>query len=156
MTGQGIYVFPGERSRDRPPLSDNSIRSALYALGFGKEQTWHGFRATARTMLVDELNLDPLVIEANIAHAVKDSSGRSYNRTQYLKQRSDMVRPAGLRLNKLVERFIPKFKHIHPIQKSDSLLHTPKARALYGNSARADLCGVQRATSFSTVTGNQE
>ena len=90
LTGSGMYVFPGERSHDRP-ISDNSVRSALYALGFGKEQTWHGFRASARTMIVDELNLDPLAIEANLAHAVKDSNGRSYNRTQYLKQRFDIV-----------------------------------------------------------------
>lgn len=86
LTGRGVYVFHGERSHDRP-ISDNSVRSGLYALGFGKEQTWHGFRASARTMLVDQLNLDPLAIEANLAHAVKDSNGRSYNRTQYLKQR---------------------------------------------------------------------
>ena len=56
LTGHGRYVFPGERSHERP-ISDNSVRSGLYALGFGKEQTWHGFRASARTMLVDELNL---------------------------------------------------------------------------------------------------
>lgn len=90
ITGHGRYVFPGQRSHDRP-MSDNSVRSALYALGFGKEQMWHGFRASARTMLVDQLNLDPLAIEANLAHAVKDSNGRSYNRTQYLKQRFDQI-----------------------------------------------------------------
>ena len=90
LTGHGRYVFPGERSHDRP-VSDNSVRSALYALGFGKEQTWHGFRASARTMLVDQLNLDPLAIEANLAHAVKDANGRSYNRTQYLKQRFEQI-----------------------------------------------------------------
>ena len=100
LTGHGIYVFPGERSHDRP-ISDNSVRSALYALGFGKEQSWHGFRASARTMLVDELNLDPLAIEANLAHAVKDSNGRSYNRTQYLKQRADMVQKWADYLDKL-------------------------------------------------------
>ena len=100
LTGHGVYVFPGERSYDRP-ISDNSVRSALYALGFGKEQTWHGFRASARTMLVDELNLDPLAIEANLAHAVKDSNGRSYNRTQYLKQRADMVQQWADYLDKL-------------------------------------------------------
>ena len=66
-----------------------------------KEQTWHGFRASARTMLVDELNLDPLAIEANLAHAVKDSNGRSYNRTQYLKQRFDMVQQWADYLDKL-------------------------------------------------------
>jgi hypothetical protein len=73
----------------------------LYALGFGKEQTWHGFRASARTMIVDELNLDPLAIEANLAHAVKDSNGRSYNRTQYLKQRFEMVQQWADYLDKL-------------------------------------------------------
>jgi integrase len=90
LTGHGRYVFPGERSHDRP-VSDNSVRTALYSLGFGKEQSWHGFRASARTMLVDQLNLDPLVIEANLAHAVKDANGRSYNRTQYVKQRFDQI-----------------------------------------------------------------
>jgi len=100
LTGHGVYVFHGERSHDRS-ISDNSVRSALYALGFGKEQTWHGFRASARTMLVDELNLDPLAIEANLAHAVKDSNGRSYNRTQYLKQRFDMVQQWADYLDKL-------------------------------------------------------
>lgn len=100
LTGHGRYVFPGERSHDRP-ISDNSVRSGLYALGFGKEQTWHGFRASARTMLVDELNLDPLAIEANLAHAVKDSNGRSYNRTQYLKQRFDQIQQWADYLDKL-------------------------------------------------------
>ena len=100
LTGHGRYVFHGERSHDRP-ISDNSVRSALYALGFGKEQTWHGFRASARTMLVDELNLDPLAIEANLAHAVKDSNGRSYNRTQYLKQRGAQIQQWADYLDKL-------------------------------------------------------
>ena len=90
LTGHGRYVFPGERSHDRP-ISDNSVRSALYALGFGKEHTWHGFRASARTMLVDQLDLDPLAIEVNLAHAVKDPNGRSYNRTQYLMQRFSQI-----------------------------------------------------------------
>lgn len=90
LTGHGRYVFPGERSHDRP-ISDNSVRSALYALGFGKEQTWHGFRASARTMMVDQLDLDPLAIEANLAHAVRDANGRSYNRTQYIRQRFEQV-----------------------------------------------------------------
>ena len=100
LTGHGRYVFPGERSHDRP-VSDNSVRTALYALGFGKEQTWHGFRASARTMLVDQLNLDPFAIEANLAHAVKDANGRSYNRTQYLKQRFEQIQQWADYLDKL-------------------------------------------------------
>ena len=100
LTGHGRYVFPGERSHDRP-VSDNSVRSALYALGFGKEQSWHGFRASARTMLVDELDIDHNVIEANLAHAVKDANGRSYNRTQYVKQRFLMIQQWADYLDKL-------------------------------------------------------
>ena len=90
LTGHGRYVFPGQRDHERP-LSDGSVRAALYSLGVGKEQSWHGFRASARTMLVDQLDLDPLAIEANLAHAVKDSNGRSYNRTQYLNKRFEQI-----------------------------------------------------------------
>ena len=100
LTGHGRYVFPGERSHDRP-VSDNSVRSALYALGFGKEQSWHGFRASARTMLVDELNIDWQVIEANLAHATKDSNGTSYNRAKYINQRFTMIQQWADYLDKL-------------------------------------------------------
>jgi integrase len=102
LTGHGRYVFPGERSHDRP-VSDNSVRSALYALGFGKEQSWHGFRASARTMLVDELNIDWQVIEANLAHATKDSNGTSYNRAKYINQRFTMIQQWADYLDKLAE-----------------------------------------------------
>lgn len=68
LTGHGRYVFPGERSHDRP-LSDNSVLSASYPLGFGKEQSWHGFRASARTMLAALFHtfngsIEPIDIEA--------------------------------------------------------------------------------------------
>lgn len=90
-TGHGRMVFPGERSHDRP-ISENSVRTALITMGYTPEvQTWHGFRATARTMLAERLECDPLVIEAQLAHSVKDANGRAYNRTQYLKQRADMM-----------------------------------------------------------------
>jgi hypothetical protein len=52
-------------------------------------------------MLVDHLNFDPLAIEANLAHAVKDANGRSYNRTQYLKQRFELIQQWADYLDKL-------------------------------------------------------
>jgi integrase len=91
LTGHGIKVFPGERDHQRP-ISDNSVRSALISMGYtGDVHTWHGFRSTARTMLAERLGVDPLVIEAQLAHEPKDANGRAYNRTQYLKQRADML-----------------------------------------------------------------
>jgi integrase len=90
-TGQGTLVFPGGRSNERP-ISDNSVRTALIAMGYTSDlHTWHGFRATARTMLAEQMNIDPLVIEAQLAHAVKDVNGRAYNRTTYLSQRKEMM-----------------------------------------------------------------
>ncbi len=91
LTGNGALVFHGERSHDRP-ISDNTLRAALLTLGYGPDlQSVHGFRATARTLLAEELDADPLVIEAQLAHAVKDANGRAYNRTQYLKHRTAMM-----------------------------------------------------------------
>ena len=94
-------VFPGERQRDRP-ISENSVRVALISMGYTPDiQTWHGFRATARTMLAERLEFDPLLIEAQLAHAVKDANGRAYNRTTYLKQRRDMMQRWADYLDKL-------------------------------------------------------
>jgi integrase len=91
LTGSGSFVFPGERSHERP-ISDNTLRAALLTLGYGPTvQSVHGFRATARTILAEVLEFDPLVIEAQLAHSVKDANGRAYNRTQYLKQRTEMM-----------------------------------------------------------------
>lgn len=90
-TGHGAMVFPGERNHDRP-VSENSVRLALIAIGYAPDvHTWHGFRASARTMLAERLECDPLIIEAQLAHSVKDANGRAYNRTQYLKQRANMM-----------------------------------------------------------------
>ena len=91
ITGHGVMVFPGERSHERP-ISDNSVRTALISMGYTPEiQTWHGFRATARTMLAERLECDTQVIEAQLAHAVKDANGRAYNRTQFMEQRRRMM-----------------------------------------------------------------
>lgn len=91
ITGNGALLFHGERSHDRP-ISDNTLRAALLTLGYGPDvQSVHGFRATARTMLAEIHDVDPLVIEAQLAHAVKDANGRAYNRTTYMQHRANMM-----------------------------------------------------------------
>lgn len=100
-TGHQPLVFPGERGRGRP-ISENSVRTALISMGYTPEkQTWHGFRATARTMLAERLEFDPLVIEAQLAHGVRDANGRAYNRTTYLAQRTAMMQAWADYLDKL-------------------------------------------------------
>ena len=101
LTGYGRYLFPSPRTGERP-MSDNAVLSALRRMGFPKdEMTGHGFRAMARTMLAERLHVDEAVIEAQLAHAVKDSLGRAYNRTEFLAQRRDMLQLWADHLDKL-------------------------------------------------------
>ena len=91
LTGHGRYVFPSERGGARC-MSENTVRAALRALGYSNdEMTAHGFRAMARTMAAERLNVQPEVIEAQLAHTVPDALGRAYNRTQYLDQRRALM-----------------------------------------------------------------
>jgi integrase len=88
--GNCEFVFRGERQASKP-ISDNSVRTALYTLGFGKEQSWHGFRASGRTMLAEQLNENIAHLEAQLAHAVKDANGTSYNRAIFVEQRRAII-----------------------------------------------------------------
>ncbi|MBS0464767.1 MAG: site-specific integrase, partial [Proteobacteria bacterium] len=91
LTGRGEYVFPGGRSVKRP-LSNNAINAALRRMGYGTDKmTAHGFRATARTMLDEKLGYRADYIEHQLAHAVRDTNGRAYNRTSFLPERHAMM-----------------------------------------------------------------
>ncbi|MFL2837581.1 MAG: tyrosine-type recombinase/integrase [Pseudohongiellaceae bacterium] len=83
-TGRGRYVFPSARGASRP-LSENGVRTALRTMGFDKHtMTPHGFRAMARTLLDEQLRCRVELIEHQLAHAVRDATGRAYNRTTHL------------------------------------------------------------------------
>ena len=91
LAGRNRYVFPSIRSSMRP-MSNNAILSALRRMGFDKdEMTGHGFRAMARTILDEVLQVRPEFIEHQLAHAVKDPNGRAYNRTAHLDERKKMM-----------------------------------------------------------------
>jgi len=91
LTGQRELVFPGERSPLRP-ISENTVNAALRSLGIPREEmTGHGFRAMARTVLEENLKFAAHLIEAQLAHAVRDANGRAYNRTTHLEERRVMM-----------------------------------------------------------------
>lgn len=91
ITGHGRYVFPSPRTGGRP-MSENGVLSALRRMGFAKdEMTGHGFRAMARTLMAERLGVPESVVEAQLAHAVRDSLGRAYNRTEFVEQRRTMM-----------------------------------------------------------------
>ena len=101
LTGRGRFVFPGARTNDRP-MSDNAILGAMRRLDIGKdEMSGHGFRAMARTILDEVLGFRPDFIEHQLAHAVRDPTGRAYNRTAHLPERRKMMQEWADYLDKL-------------------------------------------------------
>ncbi|WP_018144888.1 integrase arm-type DNA-binding domain-containing protein [Thioalkalivibrio sp. AKL6] len=89
LTGHRPYVFEGVR-RNRP-LSENTINSALRALGYdGSQMTAHGFRSMASTML-HELGWPPEVIELQLSHAQRSQVAAAYNRSARLDERRRMM-----------------------------------------------------------------
>ena len=87
LTGGGDYVLSTRHTR---PLSDGALRMALKALGYdGSEQTVHGFRSMASTLL-NEQGWNPDVIERQLAH-VPGGVRAAYNYAQWLPERRKMM-----------------------------------------------------------------
>lgn len=92
ISGNLPYVFKGGRD-PRRPMSESAVNAALKRLGYDtqSEITGHGFRAMARTMLHERLDMDPHYIEHQLSHAVPDTLGTAYNRTKFIAQRTEMM-----------------------------------------------------------------
>lgn len=90
LTGDGKYVFPGARHRERP-MSENTVNAALRRLNYGTdEMTGHGFRSMASTLL-NEAGWNKDAIERQLAHAERDQVRAAYNYAEYLPERRKMM-----------------------------------------------------------------
>lgn len=91
ITGHHEYIFSGVHNTKKP-LAGATLLNALRAIGVDKNTaTIHGFRATFRTLADEVLNERIDIIEACLAHKVSDPLGRSYNRTNHLDARRELV-----------------------------------------------------------------
>lgn len=91
LTGHGQYVSPSLLTDERP-MSDNTIRCALRRLGYTNEDmTAHGFRAMARTIMLEQMNVETDVIEAQLAHGKSGPLGAAYDRAQFVEKRRKMM-----------------------------------------------------------------
>jgi integrase len=93
LTGHGRYVFPSLLTGERP-MSDNTVNTALRRMGYSRdEMTPHGFRAMARTMMIERLpGISADVIEAQLAHGKSGPLGMAYDRAEFMDQRRKMMR----------------------------------------------------------------
>ncbi|WP_236688285.1 tyrosine-type recombinase/integrase [Photobacterium kishitanii] len=80
------YVFPGERDTN----SHVSLFTANAAIKRSLELVAHGLRSVASTAL-HEQGFDSLLIEACLSHADQNEVRASYNRSDYLEQRKEIM-----------------------------------------------------------------
>ncbi len=71
ITGQGKYIFASLQGTSKP-ISENGMLSVIYRMGYKGITTVHGFRAAYSTTANKTLKFRADVVEASLAHKVKD------------------------------------------------------------------------------------
>lgn len=105
LTGGHEYVFYNAKRKKGPyhdqqavnkVLNDPSMNSggigANYeGRGYKEVHTPHGFRASAKTMLMERLGYDELLTEIQLGHQMLNKYGKAYNRMQAVPERTRMM-----------------------------------------------------------------
>ena len=84
------WVFPGQ-VRPADHMSNNTILSAIAALGYRGRMTGHGFRALAMSTIKEKLGYRHEVVDRQLAHAHRSKIDRAYDRAQFLDDRELMM-----------------------------------------------------------------
>lgn len=84
-----------------------ALRRVIARHGIDFDAVPHGFRATARTLLVEILGEPEEVVELQLAHTVRDPLGRAYNRTTLFEQRRAMLQRWADYFDRLREKEAP-------------------------------------------------
>lgn len=89
ISGRSMYVFPSQRKSGRAPMHVGTIKDALERMGFQYEQSAHGFRGLASTILNESGLFNSKAIDKQLAHKPKEDSASelSYNHAIYLRDR---------------------------------------------------------------------
>lgn len=90
ITGRHEHLFPGMRN-PRGPISADTLNKALKIMGFGGEQTGHGFRGLASTIMNEKSGVRSDVIERQLAHKDRNKIRRTYNHAEYLDERCTLM-----------------------------------------------------------------
>lgn len=90
-TGAHEYCFPNPKANhkpNRPTISENAQLDGLRRLGVtAEEMSPHGWRATARTLIVEELGERADIMRHQLSHTVLDPNGTAYDRTTFIVER---------------------------------------------------------------------
>lgn len=88
ITGHYDYVFWNKSTGQ--PFSEAAASKALHRLGYKDKQTMHGFRHIASTAL-NEQGFNGDWVERQLAHKDPNQTRKTYNKAEYLEQRTAMM-----------------------------------------------------------------
>ena len=105
LTGGYEYVFyNGNRKKGQyhdpqainkvlndPSMNSGGIGANYEGRGYKEVHTPHGFRASAKTMLMERLGYDELLTEIQLGHQMLNKYGKAYNRMQAVPERTRMM-----------------------------------------------------------------
>ncbi len=91
INGHTEYVFFSETAKKHKIISDATANNQLHNLGYRNRHCAHGFRATAKTIMQEQLKYSLLLVEMALGHTTKDPNGAAYGRFEYIDDRSNMM-----------------------------------------------------------------
>ncbi|MDP2518733.1 tyrosine-type recombinase/integrase [Shimia thalassica] len=100
QTGEFEYVFYSHTAKCGHVSPQIAVK-LLDKIGWRDRQTPHGFRAVARTIIAEDLRIEPRLIEQQLSHGVAETHGRAYNRTVFLDERTEMMQAYADHLDRL-------------------------------------------------------
>jgi len=93
ITGHKEFVFASMRGSSNAYISKATLVQIFHRLGYKDVQCAHGFRASAKTLLMEqpELRYSDIVTELQLGHRIKDTHGGAYNRLDEIDTRVQMM-----------------------------------------------------------------
>ena len=97
LTGDSKYVFHNARRTKAPYHHQQAVNKVLNSdlmnngHGYKGIHSPHGFRSSAKTMLMERLGYDELITELALGHRMLNAYGTAYNRMTGLEQRAEMM-----------------------------------------------------------------
>jgi len=91
INGHTEYVFFSQTAKKHHIISDATANNQLHKLGYQNIHCAHGFRATAKTILQEQLKYSLVLVEMALGHTTKDPNGGAYGRFDYIDDRAEMM-----------------------------------------------------------------
>ena len=91
INGHTPYVFFSQTAKKHQIISDATANKRLKDLGYQNVHCAHGFRATAKTILQEQLKYPLVLVEMALGHTTKDPNGTAYGRFEYIDDRAEMM-----------------------------------------------------------------